>query len=245
MISERSCIVFFKKSSCDEKKKICKKECSKKSKKGKKCITKCTYVLVTKCFPFIEFSYDKNSNTKDYNFNGSVSLMRTVSFKMKINENCNKNPRCVARMRLMYLRLIPTVRRRYRDIFVSVDDTKIKNEYKKQYSKLDNVRLYVNHDFSSIAHYSQHYGESSSGTTFSIKTLQVETDALTEQEYRPAFLDLKWLYFAHCRKDLLYSIKCKNGGYPKSENSSECECSTGFSGKTCDKPEKSDYDKYA
>uniref|UniRef100_A0A0K0F0N1 EGF-like domain-containing protein n=1 Tax=Strongyloides venezuelensis TaxID=75913 RepID=A0A0K0F0N1_STRVS len=247
MISERSCIVFLKKSSCEEKKKICKKECTEKSKKKKskknkksKCTKKCEYVLVKKSSPFIKFSYDKNSHIRDYNFNGSVSLMRTVAFEMKINENCNKNPGCVARMVLMYLGLIPTVRRRDRDIFVSVDDTKIKNEYKQLYSVLPDVPLFVNYDFSSIAHYSQHYGESSNGTTFSLKTLHLATDALTGQEYRPAFSDLKWLYFAHCRKDLLYSIKCKNGGYPKSGNSSECECPTGFSGETCDKLEKSD-----
>uniref|UniRef100_A0A0K0FER4 EGF-like domain-containing protein n=1 Tax=Strongyloides venezuelensis TaxID=75913 RepID=A0A0K0FER4_STRVS len=243
MISERSCIVFLKKSSCEEKKKVCKQVCSEKPKKGKgkkskkpKCTKKCEYVLVKKSSPFIKFSYDKNSDTRDYNFNGSVSLMRTVAFEMKINKKCNQNPGCVARMVLMYLGLIPTVRRRDRDIFVSVNDTKIKNEYKQLYSVLPDVPLFVNYDFSSIAHYSQHYGEASNGTTFSLKTLHLETDALTGQEYRPAFSDLKWLYFAHCRKDLLYSIKCKNGGYPKSGSSSECECPTGFSGKTCDKP---------
>uniref|UniRef100_A0A0K0FSV0 Peptidase M12A domain-containing protein n=1 Tax=Strongyloides venezuelensis TaxID=75913 RepID=A0A0K0FSV0_STRVS len=166
--------------------------------------------------------------------------MRTVEFEIKINENCNKNPGCVARKVLMYLGLIPTVRRSDRDTFVSVDDTKIKNEYKEQYSKLDNVLLYVNYDFSSIGHYSQYYGASSSETTFSIEKSYVAIDEIIGQEYRPAFSDLKWLYFAHCKKDPLYSLKCKNGGYPKSENSSECECPTGFSGETCDKPAKSD-----
>uniref|UniRef100_A0A0K0FGI4 Astacin domain-containing protein n=1 Tax=Strongyloides venezuelensis TaxID=75913 RepID=A0A0K0FGI4_STRVS len=235
MISERSCIVFLQKSSCDEKKNICVKECTKKSQK-------CEEVPVTKSSPFIKFSFDKNSDIKEYNFDGSVDLMRTVEFEIKINENCNKNPGCVARKVLMYLGLIPTVRRSDRDTFVSVDDTKIKNEYKEQYSKLDNVLLYVNYDFSSIGHYSQYYGASSSETTFSIEKSYVAIDEIIGQEYRPAFSDLKWLYFAHCKKDPLYSLKCKNGGYPKSENSSECECPTGFSGETCDKLEKSDND---
>uniref|UniRef100_A0A0K0FDQ8 EGF-like domain-containing protein n=1 Tax=Strongyloides venezuelensis TaxID=75913 RepID=A0A0K0FDQ8_STRVS len=247
MISERSCIVFLKKSSCEEKKKICVKECTEKSKKKKskknkkpKCTKKCEYVLVKKSSPFIKFSYDKNSHIRDYNFNGSVSLMRTVAFEMKINENCNKNPGCVARMVLMYLGLIPTIRRKDRNIFVFVDNTKIMNEYKQLYSVLPNVPLYVNYDILSIAHYPQNYGASSNENTFRTIKLTLKNNALTGQEYRPAFSDLKWLYFAHCRKDLLYSIKCKNGGYPKSGNSSECECPTGFSGQTCDKPEKSD-----
>uniref|UniRef100_A0A0K0FS81 Astacin domain-containing protein n=1 Tax=Strongyloides venezuelensis TaxID=75913 RepID=A0A0K0FS81_STRVS len=228
----------------DEKKKICEKECSKKSKKGKKpkCKTKCTYELVTKSAPFIKFLYDKDSDIKNYNFNGSLDLMRTVAFEMKINEKCNKNPGCVARKVLLYLGLIPSVRRNDRDVFVLFDNNEIKTEYKGQYSKLPNVPLYVNYDFSSIAHYSQYYGARSTSPTYKLLTLEVGIDEITGQEYRPAFSDLKWLYFAHCRKDLLYSIKCKNGGYPKSENSSECECPTGFSGQTCDKIEKSDND---
>uniref|UniRef100_A0A0K0F1P3 EGF-like domain-containing protein n=1 Tax=Strongyloides venezuelensis TaxID=75913 RepID=A0A0K0F1P3_STRVS len=249
MISESSCIVFLKKSSCEEKKNKCVEQCTKKSEKSKKpkCKKTCKKVFVTKSSPFIKFSFDKNSDTTDYNFNGSVGLMRTVAFEIKINTNCNQNPGCVAKMVLMYLGLIPTVKRRDRDIFVSVDDTKINNKYKQLYSKLPDVPLLVNYDFSSIAHYSQHYGSHSTDTTFRIRTLDLEKDEITGQEYRPAFSDLKWLYFAHCRKDLLYSIKCKNGGYPKSENNSECECPTGFSGKTCEKLEKSDngcYDSF-
>uniref|UniRef100_A0A0K0F1U4 EGF-like domain-containing protein n=1 Tax=Strongyloides venezuelensis TaxID=75913 RepID=A0A0K0F1U4_STRVS len=260
MISERSCIVFLEKSSCDEKKKVCKKVCSekpKKSKKGKgkkskgkkdkdkkskKCKTKCTYELVTKSAPFIKFSYDKDTDIKDYNFNGSVDLMRTVEFEMKINEDCNKNPGCVARKVLLYLGLVPSVRRYDRDVFVLFNNDEIKQGYKEQYSKLPYSRLYVNYDFSSIAHYSQYYGARSNNPTYNILTLSVGVDEITGQEYRPAFSDLKWLYFAHCRKDSFYSLKCKNGGYPKSENSSECECPTGFSGQTCDKLEKSDND---
>uniref|UniRef100_A0A0K0FSY2 Astacin domain-containing protein n=1 Tax=Strongyloides venezuelensis TaxID=75913 RepID=A0A0K0FSY2_STRVS len=196
----------------------------------KNCKKTCKEVLVTKSFPFIEFSYDKDSNTKDYNFNGSVSLMRTVEFEIKINEMCNKNPGCVARKVLMYLGLIPTVRRYDRLHFVSIDYKQIKKEYIEQYNNTIDSLLYLNYDFSSIAHWSQYYGAVSNQTTFSINTLKLANDAITGQEYQPAFSDLKWLYYAHCEKDPFYSIKCNNGGYPKSESSSECECPTGFSG---------------
>uniref|UniRef100_A0A0K0FIE5 Peptidase M12A domain-containing protein n=1 Tax=Strongyloides venezuelensis TaxID=75913 RepID=A0A0K0FIE5_STRVS len=132
--------------------------------------------------------------------------MRTIAFEMKINKKCNQNPGCVARIVLMYLGLIPTVRRINRSIFVSVDNKKIKDEYKEQYLELLDVPLYVNNDFSSIAHYSQHCGTSSIETTFGLRTLYVGNDLITVQEYRPVFSNLKWSYFAHCKKDLLYSL---------------------------------------
>uniref|UniRef100_A0A0N5BIQ2 EGF-like domain-containing protein n=1 Tax=Strongyloides papillosus TaxID=174720 RepID=A0A0N5BIQ2_STREA len=258
MISEHSCVVFLKKSSCEEKKKECTKKCVKKQsekckkykklkecKKYKKCKkyeTICKEVIVTKSTPTVRFVYDDREDL-DLFFNGTVGLMRTIIYDMKIETNCNKKPSCIAKKMLFYLGMIPTVRRWDRDDYISVNWDAVKKEYHPLYLKTKNPPLVIGFDYASLGFYTQNYGVTDrTKNTYDVAYRNFKQFVLYQQDRRPVFSDLKWLYLTHCMKDPLYSITCKNGGYPKSDKPDECECPTGFIGKQCDDIEKSDYD---
>uniref|UniRef100_A0A0N5BKX0 EGF-like domain-containing protein n=1 Tax=Strongyloides papillosus TaxID=174720 RepID=A0A0N5BKX0_STREA len=218
------------------KKKICKKQ--RKCKKPiKKCTTSCSEISLPLNItpPFIRFLYDKKNETSDYYFNASATLCKEKVYDMKINDECNKKPGCVTKKVMMYLGLIPTVRRRDRNYHIFVLNDDIDPKYRMEYSILGNVSLAdIDYDFSSIAHFPDTYRALKNKRTYFRKQLNDSQVKVTGQEIGPAFTDLKWLYFAHCKNKFYSSVKCFNDAYPKSDGSNECECPTGYTGKTCE-----------
>uniref|UniRef100_A0A0N5BC87 TNFR-Cys domain-containing protein n=1 Tax=Strongyloides papillosus TaxID=174720 RepID=A0A0N5BC87_STREA len=103
---------------CEKKYEKCKGDCENKCLKSElKCVRECKEVTL----PFIRFFYNKGKENSDFNFNGSISLNKEEVYNMEIDMNCNKKPGCIAKKVLMYLGLIPTVRRRDRDYFIKVN----------------------------------------------------------------------------------------------------------------------------
>uniref|UniRef100_A0A0N5B5Y7 Astacin domain-containing protein n=1 Tax=Strongyloides papillosus TaxID=174720 RepID=A0A0N5B5Y7_STREA len=210
-------------------KQVLLKECEKKCVKStKKYSTKCANITL----PFIRFFYDKNKKNSDFNFNGSTSLWKENVYNMEVDVSCNKKAGCIAKKVLMFLGLIPTVRRKDRDIYITVNYRNIYRKYQMYYDKLYDVPLNTNYDYSSIAHFADNYGGSSSEPTFDLKRLSDSGIKLTGQEIRPTFLDLEWLYTAYCKNKFAPTVKCEKG-FPKSDGSETCVCPTGFTGKTC------------
>uniref|UniRef100_A0A0N5C009 EGF-like domain-containing protein n=1 Tax=Strongyloides papillosus TaxID=174720 RepID=A0A0N5C009_STREA len=153
---------------------------------------------------------------------------------MEIDVSCNKKPGCIAKKILMYLGLIPTVKRKDRDDYIALNIMNIEYAYRTHYTKLFNVSLYTNYDFSSIGHFSDKYKSFLDRKTYTRKILSDNRVFLTGQEIRPVFSDLKWLDIVYCKSHRKPTVECRENGYPKSDGS-KCECPTGYTGDTCEK----------
>uniref|UniRef100_A0A0N5C011 EGF-like domain-containing protein n=1 Tax=Strongyloides papillosus TaxID=174720 RepID=A0A0N5C011_STREA len=218
----------------EEKYEACKGVCEEKCLKPKIiCERKCKVVTL----PFIRFFYNRNKNNSDFYFNGSTTLHKEEVYNMEIDVSCNKKPGCIAKKVLMYLGLIPTVRREDRNVYITVNESNIKPEYIKQYSRLYTVFLHNKYDYSSIGHFSDNYGAKSDEKTYVRKWLDDSRVFLTGQEVRPVFSDLKWLHIQYCKDHFSSHVLCDNNGYAKSDGSFKCECPNGYTGDFCDELE--------
>uniref|UniRef100_A0A0N5C012 EGF-like domain-containing protein n=1 Tax=Strongyloides papillosus TaxID=174720 RepID=A0A0N5C012_STREA len=224
----------------EEKYEGCKDDCVEKCLDPfVNCVKKCEEVTlpckddcVEKCLD--PFFYNRSRTDSDFYFDGSITLNKENVYNMEIDVSCNKRPGCIAKKVLMYLGLIPTVRRTDRDDYITVYDDNINSKYIHQYSKRNNGFLYTEYDYSSIGHFPDNYGAKSGKKTYVRKWLDDSRVFLTGQEIRPVFSDLKWLDIVYCKNHSTTTVKCKNNGYPKSDGS-KCECPTGYTGDTCEK----------
>uniref|UniRef100_A0A0N5BRH7 TNFR-Cys domain-containing protein n=1 Tax=Strongyloides papillosus TaxID=174720 RepID=A0A0N5BRH7_STREA len=223
---------------CEDWKKGNVKECKKSNSKSKECKVKyeeCKKIKYKSKECRAKYEECKKCKITCEECEKNISLNKEEVYNMEIDMNCNKKPGCIAKKVLMYLGLIPTVRRRDRDYYIKVNDDNIEFKYKKHYSELKNIALdFIGYDYSSIAHFGDSYGALTNTKTFIRKQLNDERVKLTGQEVRPAFLDLKWLHNTYCKGHFRSFVQCKNSGFSKSYETNRCECPTGYTGRTCE-----------
>nr|CAD2187909.1 unnamed protein product [Meloidogyne enterolobii] len=131
-----------------------------------------------------------------------------------------------------------------RDQFVSVSLDNIRHGYEDQFDKEseeENDNQQVPYDLGSVMHYSEYAFSSPDAHNPVLSAKEPYNQKTMGQRIAPSFLDVllmnkRYMCLDDCKSR---GVECKNGGFPKPKDCSQCICPWGFGGKFCDERESS------
>ncbi|KAF7627265.1 Metalloendopeptidase, partial [Meloidogyne graminicola] len=132
-----------------------------------------------------------------------------------------------------------------RDKFVKVSLNSIKAGYEDQFDKEteeENDNQQVEYDLGSVMHYSEFAFSSPEAHNPVLTAKEPFNQKTMGQRIAPSFLDVllmnkRYMCLGYdCRAS---NTICKNGGFPKPKDCSQCICPWGFGGKLCDERKES------